>query len=105
MEEYIKRRRDVDFEEPEIIMKDASYSWGFKKKSETTENKNDAKMIIEESNESILRGINIHLKSGDLLMVIGAVGTGKTTLINSILGETVLIEGEATFIGKIAYVE
>ena len=86
-------------------MKNASYSWGFKKKSEVAENKGDAKMVIEESRESILRGINLHLKSGDLLVVIGAVGTGKTTLINSILEETVLTEGEATLIGKIAYVE
>ena len=38
-------------------------------------------------------------------MVIGAVGAGKTTLIHSFLEETILIEGEVNFKGKIAYVE
>lgn len=43
--------------------------------------------------------------SSDLLVVAGRIGTGKTTLLFSILDETIKKGGTQTVKGKVAYVE
>lgn len=45
------------------------------------------------------------MKSGDFLCVIGKVGCGKTTLLQSIMGETFNTKGTSKISGSIAYVE
>ena len=53
----------------------------------------------------MLRNINISLRCGDLLVIVGKVGSGKTSLLCSILSETVLKKGRSIVKGRIAYVE
>lgn len=45
------------------------------------------------------------MKSGDLLVVVGEVGCGKTSLLYSIMEETQLTKGASDINGSIAYVE
>lgn len=45
------------------------------------------------------------MKSGDSLVVIGKVGSGKTSLLFSIMEETILQGGSKDIKGSIAYVE
>ena len=45
------------------------------------------------------------MESGELLGVAGPVGCGKSSLLGTILRETVIVEGEVRTRGKIAYVE
>ena len=45
------------------------------------------------------------MKKGDLMIVVGQVGCGKTTLLHSIMEETKRMSGTVNIKGSIAYVE
>lgn len=47
-----------------------------------------------------LKGIDLELKEGELLMVVGPSGSGKTTLISIIAGILQATEGECVVLGK-----
>jgi ABC-type multidrug transport system ATPase subunit len=49
--------------------------------------------------------VNFTLRAGELLVVVGQVGCGKTTFLKSILNETKLVRGDMEIKGRIAYVE
>lgn len=53
----------------------------------------------------MLSDVNLDLKQGDTLIVVGKIGTGKSTLIYSLLDETVKLSGIQTVRGSVAYVE
>ncbi|XP_067135106.1 ATP-binding cassette sub-family C member 4-like [Centruroides vittatus] len=53
--------------------------------------------------EPTLNEITLNVQPGELLTVIGPVGSGKTSLLMSILGEIPISSGKVTVKGKIAY--
>lgn len=53
--------------------------------------------------EPTLNDINLSLKKGDLLAVVGRVGSGKSSLLNAILGEMTKTDGKVTVRGSVAY--
>ncbi|XP_067119194.1 ATP-binding cassette sub-family C member 4-like [Centruroides vittatus] len=53
--------------------------------------------------EPTLNAISLNVQPGELLTVIGPVGSGKTSLLMSILGEIPISSGKVTVKGKIAY--
>ncbi|XP_037509647.1 ATP-binding cassette subfamily C member 4 isoform X1 [Rhipicephalus sanguineus] len=57
----------------------------------------------KESSEPTLQNITATVKPGELLVVIGPVGSGKTSLLMTILGELRLSAGSAKALGRIAY--
>lgn len=54
--------------------------------------------------EPTLKNINLHCRHGSLVAVVGAVGTGKSSLISSLLGEMEKITGKVNVKGSVAYV-
>ena len=67
---------------------------------------NQAKLEVTTIDDSVLQDINIRLMPSDLLVVIGKIGAGKTSLLYSILDETVKRPGTVQKVrGKVAYVE
>ena len=52
----------------------------------------------------VLQDINLSVEDGSLVAVVGAVGSGKSSLISSILGEMTKSKGEVIVRGTIAYV-
>ncbi|KAG8093776.1 hypothetical protein GUJ93_ZPchr0012g20484 [Zizania palustris] len=52
----------------------------------------------------ILRDISLELQKGLLVAIIGEVGSGKSSLLNSIIGEIHVINGSVDSYGSIAYV-
>ncbi|XP_066905610.1 multidrug resistance-associated protein 1 [Halyomorpha halys] len=56
------------------------------------------------SEEPILKNINLRVKEGSLVAVIGNVGSGKSSLISAFLGEMYKLDGRVIVKGSIAYV-
>lgn len=64
------------------------------------------KMLISIKNASIsfddeplLQNINLHVEEGELIYIIGRVGSGKSSLLKGIYAESEFDEGEATAMG------
>lgn len=51
-----------------------------------------------------LRNINLQVKQGQLVAVVGSVGSGKSSLISAFLGEMEKLTGRVNTKGSIAYV-
>lgn len=50
-----------------------------------------------------LTGINFSLKPGELLAIVGRVGSGKTSILMALLGELPIVGGNLTIYGKLSY--
>ena len=53
---------------------------------------------------TVLNNVNLSIKKGSLVAVVGHVGSGKSSLISAMLGEMNVISGSLNTTGKIAYV-
>ena len=49
--------------------------------------------------------MNFELTPGELMIVVGAVGSGKSSLLHALMNETNRTEGDHTVRGRFAYVE
>ncbi|XP_051002569.1 ATP-binding cassette sub-family C member 2 [Acomys russatus] len=54
--------------------------------------------------EATIRDVNLDIKPGQLVAVVGTVGSGKSSLISAMLGEMENVHGHITIKGTIAYV-
>lgn len=55
--------------------------------------------------EPILKDINLNVKKGQLVCVVGRVGSGKSSLLSAILGEMTKLSGQVKIRGaSVAYV-
>ncbi|OBZ66416.1 Metal resistance protein YCF1 [Grifola frondosa] len=57
----------------------------------------------KEATTPTLEDINLTVRKGELVGVLGRVGAGKTSLLSAIIGEMRRIEGEVKLIGCISY--
>ena len=51
----------------------------------------------------VLRDVNAHLEKNTLCAVLGPVGSGKSTFLNTIMGECNISEGEVSVCGTIGF--
>ncbi|KAG3071036.1 ABC transporter C family member 3 [Phytophthora cactorum] len=51
-----------------------------------------------------LHGVNLEIECGSLVMIVGTVGAGKSSLVNAILGEMPRTSGVLEIGGRVAYV-
>ncbi|KAE8681622.1 ABC transporter C family member 4 [Hibiscus syriacus] len=58
----------------------------------------------DEKGEGVLKNINLEVKKGELTAIVGTVGSGKSSLLASILGEMHKISGKVKLCGSTAYV-
>ncbi|TXG71729.1 hypothetical protein EZV62_000308 [Acer yangbiense] len=58
----------------------------------------------DEGGEEVLKNLNLDIEKGQLAAVVGTVGSGKSSLLASILGEMHKISGKVTVCGTTAYV-
>lgn len=49
----------------------------------------------------VLRNVSLDVKEGQLTVICGAVGSGKSSLLAAIMGELVLVSGHAALSPKI----
>ncbi|XP_058226625.1 ABC transporter C family member 13 [Rhododendron vialii] len=78
-----------DHSDMAIIIHDACCTW-------SSSDKQDLDLILDH--------VTVHLPKGSLVSVIGEVGSGKSSLLNLVLGEMRLISGSVHSSGSIAYV-
>ncbi|ORZ10482.1 multi drug resistance-associated protein MRP [Absidia repens] len=93
---------DWTLQTPLVEIQHGAFQWA----SQSTELSNSA---IEEGLEtqssptSVLNDINIQVKKGELLAVVGRVGAGKSSLISALLGDITKTNGMVTLRGSTAY--
>ena len=62
-------------------------------------------LTLEEISSNVLNDISITLKKGEHLTIVGKIGSGKTSLLFSLMDETVHKSGKHQIKGRVAYVE
>ncbi|XP_066905601.1 multidrug resistance-associated protein 1 [Halyomorpha halys] len=72
-------------EEDPIVVEKGTFSWGA-------------------DEEATLRNLNLRVKPGSLVAVVGAVGSGKSSFLSAFLGEMHKVSGRVNTKGSIAYV-
>lgn len=58
----------------------------------------------DDGDQIVLKDINLEVRKGELAAIVGMVGSGKSSLLASILGELHKISGEVRVCGSTAYV-
>ncbi|XP_062377949.1 ATP-binding cassette sub-family C member 12-like [Sardina pilchardus] len=96
-ESYLTQRKGLG---AALVMENASFSW--KSPDSSPESTNNDTHTSE--NKPTLRNISFTLLRGNLLGVCGNVGSGKTSLISSILEQMYLLKGSVMAEGTFAYV-
>lgn len=59
--------------------------------------------LVDEVNIFKLKGINVEIPRGQLVAIVGAVGAGKTSLLQGLIGEMRRTAGTVEFGGSVAY--
>ncbi|RKP09032.1 putative ATP-binding cassette transporter protein YOR1 [Thamnocephalis sphaerospora] len=65
-----------------------------------------ASVAVEASDQPLrasLRNINLQIPRGSLVAVVGSVGSGKSSLLNALVGEMKCLEGSVVFGGSVGY--
>lgn len=83
-----------------VVVKDTTFSWqDFEGDEKSTENN------LMEGNkfDYCLIGLNFKLKTGDLLVIVGPVGAGKSSLLMGLIGELTKVSGDYSLNGRTSY--
>lgn len=89
LKHHFKRNTESIHNPMAVILQNVCCSWS-------------SSSIVEPS--IILRDISLQLQKGLFIAIIGEVGSGKSSLMNSIIGEMCVISGSIDSCGSIAYV-
>lgn len=92
--DFSKIKKDANPEDVCVQFENAQISWNHPKIKDTDP---ESKVILDD--------VNLDLKKGSMICVVGKVGCGKTTLLQTIMNECVLLRGTSQIAGTIAYVE
>lgn len=94
LEEHVRTRQNAETPEDVCIkISGGAYSWGYKVKKDKSQSAMKDRLDLEEDKTATLADVNIDLKYNDTLLVVGKIGTGKTTLLYSLMDETVKLSG------------
>ncbi|XP_026349643.2 ATP-binding cassette sub-family C member 2 [Ursus arctos] len=64
----------------------------------------EASFTWDQDSEATIRDVNLDITPGQLVAVVGAVGSGKSSLMSAMLGEMENVHGHVTIKGTVAYV-
>ena len=92
---------DVKTTPQRVILKNASFAWGLdlltfdEKKRDTSTSIEMTSPLREKKKTSttVLRGVNMQLADGELVIVCGPTGCGKSALLKGVLGEIRCTQG------------
>lgn len=63
----------------------------------------ESQMLSNQEVNTVIKDLSFSIKKGELLMVVGQVGSGKTSLLAGLLGELHLVSGSLKVNGSFAY--
>ena len=88
-------------------MTNGYFRWGIASRRLREDEEEEAPLLEAEDalGEDVLEQVNFNARDGELIGVVGAVGSGKTSLLLSLAGETELASGKVIQNGSVAYVE
>ncbi|OQU75975.1 hypothetical protein SORBI_3010G066200 [Sorghum bicolor] len=86
---HFKRYTEVTHNPMAIVLQNVSCSWS-------------SSSVAEPS--IVLRDISLQLQKGLFIAIVGEVGSGKSSLLNTVIGETHVISGSISSCDSIAYV-
>lgn len=99
------REKEVDHNNVCVKLDGADYTWGMDRQRPIDGGSKLIDLKELESKETVLEDISLDLGPESLLVVVGQVGSGKTSLLHSIMDETEKLKGEHVVRGRVAYVE
>lgn len=85
-EDAVLRSDTVGYGEESVRIRDATFTW----------NKDEGRNVLTE--------VNFNARRGELTCIIGRVGTGKSSMLQTMLGDLYKIKGEVVMRGTVAYV-
>lgn len=102
-ERIIEEKLDVALE-----VKGATFSWDAPPPDEIIKSKKKAKVVKPEEEKSVdrvfkMEDVSMSVPYGKLVAIVGAVGSGKTSLLQGIIGEMRKTKGTIKFAGSVSY--
>lgn len=87
----------IDVNEPVVIgFKDATIGFKLPKPISSSESESDDRTATSEDSEGfILKDLNLEFPNNEFSIICGQTGSGKTLMVLSLLGEAVILEGQA----------
>ena len=103
-----------------VVIENGTFSWSSDSETITHVSKNEipatptpsdvetsaasSKSIVTENKRGYLSNIDLRVKKGELIAIVGPVGSGKSSLLSALLGELNKKEGRVKVQGSVAYV-
>jgi ABC-type multidrug transport system fused ATPase/permease subunit len=86
-----------------VEVHDGIFAWDVRGKKENEEEEDNGESEEDERNveeapvlETVLKGINMKVRRGELAAVVGTVGSGKSSLLSCIMGEMDKVSGKVS---------
>ena len=93
----------VHYKKMELFRKTTSKDNGSKKDPQSNKSLN-SKEALKQEDLIALRDIHFRAQKGQMVAIVGQVGSGKTSLLNAVLGELDKVQGEVKVKGSVAYI-
>lgn len=99
-EDYIRRNKANS----SVSFIEVSAAWTITDREEYLQTSNGLITSLD-SPGTTLKGMTFSAEPGELVAIVGSVASGKSTILQTILGETFLVSGDVFVGGSVAYVE
>jgi ABC-type multidrug transport system fused ATPase/permease subunit len=84
-----------------VDIQNADFVWESNESVESAKESKD--MEMQPMTEPTLKEISLSIPKGSLVVICGAVGSGKSSLLGSLLGDTKLVSGKVFLSGSLGY--
>ncbi|KAJ6570146.1 ABC protein [Mycena vulgaris] len=102
-QEFALEAKDVSFEWESVAKDTKATSFSEAKAAAKLKKLKDSDSDLQEEQPFRVQNVNMRIPRGTLAGIVGRVGSGKSSLMQGLIGEMKRIGGEFSFGGKVAY--